>query len=463
MDDFVLFQAIQNSLNMNDTEMARLFINRLSTPMTSPGVDNSGMATRDQKIYYYAVAREELIRGTYDRAAIHGEQALRYALDTGAPFIVGSAYLLNVAILNHRGLDNKARKYLSQGQASSRQIKSLFLEFNIRLQQAYMAFKKQEENKGLKFLREALTLGKEAKLLNTYIDCPADTAFLCQKALEEGVEVEYVQEIVRRRRLVPENPPVHLENWPWPLKVHTLGQSLIYKDGQPLRFSRKAQKKPLDLLQVLITAGAKGVRDVDLADALWPEADGDAALQSLKINLHRLRAFIGREEAVKVSEGLVCLDGRLCWIDAWAFERLLGEADGRDPQNAIPLLEKAVSLYQGFFLGREMEEPWLLAAGERLRSRFLRGVEKLGSLRSQNGDWEKARECYLKGLEVDGLAEEFCRGALICCRNLGLRAEGLSLYQRFEKRLKKELGIEPAAETRVIRDGLLGEAPHPHL
>ncbi len=48
MDDFVLFQAIQNSLNMNDTEMARLFINRLSTSMTSPGVENSGMATRDQ-------------------------------------------------------------------------------------------------------------------------------------------------------------------------------------------------------------------------------------------------------------------------------------------------------------------------------------------------------------------------------------------------------------------------------
>jgi len=28
--------------------------------------------------------------------------------------------------------------------------------------------------------------------LNTFIDCPDDTAFLCQKALEEGIEVEYV-------------------------------------------------------------------------------------------------------------------------------------------------------------------------------------------------------------------------------------------------------------------------------
>ena len=159
---------------------------------------------------------------------------------------------------------------------------------------------------------------------------------------------------------------------------------------------------------------------------------------------------------VKVREGRVTLDDRHCWTDAWAFERLLGEADGRDPLAALPLLEKAVGLYQGPFLGRGMEEPWLLSAAERLRSKFLRGVEKLGSLRSQNGEWEKARECYLKGLEVDGLAEEFCRGALVCCRHLGLRAEGLSLYKRFEKRLNQELGIEPEARTRVVTGQFAG-------
>ncbi len=126
----------------------------------------------------------------------------------------------------------------------SRQIKSLFLEFNARLQQAYMAFKNHEENKGLRSSSGSVDPGERREVIEHLIDCPADTAFLCEKALEEGIEVEYVQEIIRRRRLVPENPPVHLENWPWPLKVYTLGQFLIYKGGQPLRFSRKAQKSP---------------------------------------------------------------------------------------------------------------------------------------------------------------------------------------------------------------------------
>jgi hypothetical protein len=47
---------------------------------------------------------------------------------------------------------------------------------------------------------------------------------------------------------------------------------------------------------------------------------------------------------------------------------------------------------------------------------------------------------------------------MVCCRNLGLRAEGLSLYRRFEKRLKTELGIEPDGRTRAVRDSLLGGA-----
>jgi ATP/maltotriose-dependent transcriptional regulator MalT/DNA-binding SARP family transcriptional activator len=457
MDDFLLFHAIQNSLNMNDTAKARLFINRLSASMTKPEMEDRAMSSRDQYIYYYTVAREELIRGTYDQAAIHGEQALRYALESGAPFVIGVAYLLKAAIMNHRGLDDKAREYLSQGLASSRQIKSPFLEFNARLQQAHLAFKNQEKSPGLTFLREALNLGKEAKLLNTYIDCPADTAFLCQKALEEGIEVEYVQEIIRRRRLVPENPPGQLENWPWPLKVYTLGQFLIYKDGQPLGLSRKAQKKPLELLQVLIAAGAGGIREEELADALWPDADGDAAAQTLKTTIYRFRLLVGREEVVRVRERQVTLDDRHCWIDAWAFEQLLGESDRNNPQAAVPLLEKALGLYQGPFLGRGMEDPRLLSAAERLRSKFLRGVEKLGACWTRDGQWEKARDCYRKGLEVDDLAEEFCQGLMICSRSLDLKAEGLSVYKNFKKRLKTELGIEPAAKTKAIRDSLLRE------
>ena len=35
----------------------------------------------------------------------------------------------------------------------------------------------------------------------------------------------------------------------WPLRIHALGQFTLLRDGQPIAFSRKVQKRPLDLLK----------------------------------------------------------------------------------------------------------------------------------------------------------------------------------------------------------------------
>jgi two-component SAPR family response regulator len=79
----------------------------------------------------------------------------------------------------------------------------------------------------------------------------------------------------------------------------------------------------------------------------------------------------------------------------------------------------------------------------------------LGDYWCQKKEWGKAMECYQKGSEVDDLAEEFCQGLMICYRNLGLNTNALSLYNRFEKRLKAVLGVEPSLKTKALRDALL--------
>jgi LuxR family maltose regulon positive regulatory protein len=412
----------------------------------------------DLRCYQSAIFWKCLLLRDFEQALLLlAEIDTSMELEQTIAILLGFGSIARVHLMHGLGRDREAAGFLREAYRYGRRNKGVNILSNALMAATYIAFNQGKEAKGKACLRKAFALGREGWFFGNWGTHPDDLARLCSKALEYGIEVEYAREFIRRYRLKPAAGPVQPEHWPWPLKVRALGDFIIYREGEILRFPRKAQKRPLDMLQALVAAGRKGVREEDLADALWPDADGDAALQSLKITLHRLRTLVGREEAVRVREGRVSLDENFCWTDAWTFERQLDEAEGRDAQQAVPLLERAVGLYQGFFLDREMEEPWLLAAGERLRSRFLRGVEKLGSLRSQNGDWGKARECYLKGLEVDGLAEEFCRGAMVCCRHLGLRAEGLSLYRRFEKRLKTELGIEPAVKTKAIRDSLIGE------
>jgi two-component SAPR family response regulator len=283
-------------------------------------------------------------------------------------------------------------------------------------------------------------------------------ANLCVKALEKGFEVPYIQELIRRCKLIPDRPPLHLENWPWPLKIFTLGRFEIWKEGKPIRFSRKVQEKPLQMLKVIIALGGKEVGEDLIEDIIWPEIEGDLARQSFSTTLHRLRQLLGREKAIERQEGKLTLDDRLCWTDLWAFEDLLlqAEAGWRKgfASGAIRQMEKATEIYTGPFLSREADQPWAVSTNERIRNKFLRTIEKLGGYREKAGQWEKAMDLYRRGLEVDDLAEEFYRRLIVCYERLGRRAEALAVYLRCQKILTARLGIEPSSALQALYQSL---------
>ena len=284
-------------------------------------------------------------------------------------------------------------------------------------------------------------------------------ARLCVKALEAGIEVEYVRDLVRRRGLVPENPPLHIENWPWAVKIRTLGTFELLKDGRPLQFSRKVQQKPFMLLKVLIALGRENLPEEEIADALWPEAEGDAQHQALNVTLHRLRRLLGHGEALVVHSGQMTLDSRYCWVDAHAFDRLLDQAEraerNGEKQKAADLTEKALELYRGDFLAEETKETWAVASRERLRTKFLRSIVKLVSHLEEAGRYDAVIEWCERGLEVEELAEELYQRQMLCYKGLGRRAEALSVYERCRKTLAAVLGVAPSPQTETLHRELL--------
>jgi DNA-binding SARP family transcriptional activator len=213
---------------------------------------------------------------------------------------------------------------------------------------------------------------------------------------------------------------------------------------------------------MLTALGGKGIKSEQVSDLLWPEADGDDAYHSLLTNLHRLRKLIGHEDAIQFSEGRLTLDDRYCWVDAWAFEKFL-EAAGSERKKgaadkAVQYIEQAASLYKGSFLSGEIDEPWLISARERLKSKFMRSLTWLGSYWQKSKEWEKAIDSYLRGLEIDDLAEELYRELMACYQRLGRRAEAISIYQRCRKTLSATLGIEPSPHTEEIYRSIMMSA-----
>ena len=282
---------------------------------------------------------------------------------------------------------------------------------------------------------------------------------LCAKALEAGIEVDYVRNLIRKLKLIPDEESMEIESWPWPVKIYLLGRFQIHIGGKPVRFSGKVQKKPQLLLKALMAFGEEEVEEGELEDVLWPEAEGDVAHQSLETTLHRLRKWLGVPEALLFGNGLAALNRRFCWTDVWAFETLVEKADAllkqKKVDQAIETTEQALSLYKGAFLSGEKEEPWTVSPRERLRSKFLRCINRIGHHREESGDWEKVIACYDRGLEVDNIAEEFYQREMICYRRLGRIAEALSTYERCKRVLAAVLGIKPSPQTEEIRKSLL--------
>jgi DNA-binding SARP family transcriptional activator len=358
------------------------------------------------------------------------------------------------------GNGDEANREFAGAKRAVSQTGSSYFEYLSCLTGAFFEYTRKNEAAGLASLQKAMILGRQKGFTTLlFFWRPAVMSHLCAKALEAGVEVDYVQDLIRKLKLVPDEKSMGIETWPWPVKIHLLGRFRILVDGKPVSFSGKVQKKPQLLLKVLIALGGEEVEEGQLADVLWPEAEGDVAHQSLEITLHRLRKWLGVPDALLFSNGLAALDRRFCWTDVWALESLLEEADALMKQNqvtrALEMTERAISLYKGTFLPGENDEPWTVSPRERLRRKFLRSVNWLGHHREEAGEWAKAIAFYDRGLEVDNIAEEFYQRAMICYRRLGRTAEALSTYGRCRRVLAAVLGVRPSPQTEEIRKTLL--------
>jgi LuxR family maltose regulon positive regulatory protein len=223
----------------------------------------------------------------------------------------------------------------------------------------------------------------------------------------------------------------------------------LLKADAPVASPRRAERKPLELLQALIAFGATEVGTEALIDALWPDSEGDAGYHALESTLYRLRQLLGAPDAIRLAGGKLSLDRRQFWVDLWEFEREL-HASRQCGADVSALLVRTRQLYQGHFLEQETEKPWAVRARQQLRDRFLRCIREAARICESRRLWREAARAYQAGLELDLLAEDLYRGMMICHRELGEHSEALQIYRRCRELLARFLGVPPNAETQAI-------------
>ncbi|MCG6970126.1 MAG: bacterial transcriptional activator domain-containing protein [Gammaproteobacteria bacterium] len=243
------------------------------------------------------------------------------------------------------------------------------------------------------------------------------------------------------------------------IRIFTLGRFSILLDNQTADFSSNGQKKSLELLKTLIAFGGREVGEVRLCEALWPDSDGDVAHTTFSVTLHRLRKLIG-SEALLLNDSRLTLNPDVCWVDAWEYERTIGEIKHllhirpMDPQHISKLVQRAIDIYHGPYLGNEDEQPWFLTYRDRLHNKFVRCLLDVCACLEKHHRYDEASQLYEAGLDIDDLCESIYVKLMACYHNLGRRAQAMKVYQRCQSVIKAHWGVEPSSELQTLFESL---------
>jgi LuxR family maltose regulon positive regulatory protein len=450
VDAFLQVYAAEAAQMFRDFETANRYIDQLAAMLDT-------MKPLPLGQYHHLVASEALHRRDLTRAAFHSRECARLWEESGFTTHIHAAWILAAIVHHTLHEDDDAFRLVAKTRRNGYEIQNFYGIWASYLTEAYFHLERNDNLAAIAPLRMGLQVGRESGLFGASLEFQDMFVKLSAKALEEGIEIDYVRELIRRNRLEPDPANPDLEHWPWGVKLRTLGRFGLLIDDRPVEFGRKVQQKPLALLKALVALGGRGVSEVRLAELLWPEADGDLAHKSFEVALSRLRKLLGKDDALILKEGRLSLSNRNCWVDVWAFERSLGQAEkarkeGKQAE-AIRQFEKALSLYRGPFLQAE-EMTCVESPREKMRSRFLRAVAHLGRCYEEREQWDEAVSCYRKGLETDELAEELYRRLMACHIRQGREAEALSVYRHCRKTLMSVLGVDPSPETRRLAESL---------
>ncbi len=211
-------------------------------------------------------------------------------------------------------------------------------------------------------------------------------------------------------------------------------------------------KKSQALLAYLGVKPSQRVSREKIASLLWSSTGPDQARQSLRQTLSTLRKELGQLSAtdkILIEENdLLGLDDSLVECDVAAFEPLV--AAGTEES-----LSKASQLYRGDFLdgfqiNEERFDQWVIAERDRLHRMALRAHMQLLELQSRRGAVDDAIATAQRSLRIDILQEPMHRSLMRLYMQSGDLVNALQQYETAAKVLKRELRIEPDAETKAL-------------
>ena len=231
-------------------------------------------------------------------------------------------------------------------------------------------------------------------------------------------------------------------------ELRTLGTiDLRDGDGSPLPDPVRRSKRIALLAYLAAPHPVRLHRRETICALLWPELDESHARGMLRHELYELRRALG-PDAIRGEGGETAgVDADVVWCDARAFESAVEE----------DRLTDALDLVHGPFLpglcvdGGEFDR-WLEGARDRLARRAAAVADRLSARAEKSGELGHAVRWARRWTELAVHDETAWRRLLSLLDRVGDRAGALAAYDALATRLRDEMQVEPAPETRELAE-----------
>jgi ATP/maltotriose-dependent transcriptional regulator MalT len=324
----------------------------------------------DQSYYHVVKTLEALLDDDLPAADRHQQAALDMANILGMPSYSTWCWYGSALVAVFQGNVKDAIKRFEQTLHLAASPANPWFTCQAHLGLAYMYLNHSRRGEAIPHLSTGFTLARKNSYLTFFFFLPRMMASLAVEALAENIEVPFVQRFIRHWQLIPDLPPVHLENWPWQLKIFTLGKFNVFRGDTRLDLDGRARKKPVRLLHTLIALGGQQVNKARLADILWPDSEGDEQAASLKVTLYRLRKILAVPDIIIQKNNWLSLNPKLCWVDSWQFAALAADLLQPEQHGETDnyLTQQALHCYTGDFLDAYEPDPTILSYQKQLRT-----------------------------------------------------------------------------------------------
>lgn len=227
--------------------------------------------------------------------------------------------------------------------------------------------------------------------------------------------------------------------------VEDLGRLHIEVGGRHIE-GGLVRRKVLALVCLLLTKPRMAASREEVIDALWPDSDPAAGLNSLNQTVYFLRRVFEPQYHEDLSPGYVEQNSETLWLDpelissrSRACRAMLREVRGDPtPQQALQLARD----YRGKFALDFLYEDWSADYRDSLHAAYLRVIEAALRLDLNSGHYVRGIEVAQLAVEAEPESDEIQLALLRLFRLSGSYAAAAEQYGHYAETLR-EIGVEP--------------------